>query len=555
MLPINWLWAVIIFWFAIFFIVVYMHNRMDIWISKYKIYREIKATNQARMELAWSDIPHSASQASPNPISIDLDLAGPRSIHHLIDLAVSNEGSQRLANWLSQPLPEPQAIISRQRIVRELAPMTTFRNQLLLRFKTLSDQMLSGRRLMDWMLVNIAGGRYLWNLWIGLVLVTANISLFILSILDILPNYWIITTSLYLVFYIINQKPNNLLLEAAVVMDRELDIFRSLLGYLETYSYGRHIALQELCGPYIDPNRKPSKLLSKIKLATVGVGFRMNPIMGLVLNLLLPWDFFFSYLINVYRNTAIECLPDWLVTWYELEALMSLANFAYLFPGYIFPTFVPHPEEATPTFQATSLGHPLIPPDQKICNDISINNNGDTLIITGSNMAGKSTFVKTIGINHSLAYAGGPVDAQSFITGFFRLHSCIHISDSIADGFSYFYAEVKCLRSLMDKISEKHDFPVLYIIDEIFRGTNNRERLIGSRSFIKHITGNNAIGLIATHDLELANLAMEHTNIKNYHFRDNVIEGKLTFDYKLLPGPSMTTNALEIMRIEGLPVE
>jgi DNA mismatch repair ATPase MutS len=135
------------------------------------------------------------------------------------------------------------------------------------------------------------------------------------------------------------------------------------------------------------------------------------------------------------------------------------------------------------------------------------------------------------------------------------MHSCIHITDSITDGFSYFYSEVKCLRTLIEKIHAQHNFPVFYFIDEIFRGTNNRERLIGSQSFLKHITGRNAFGLIATHDLELANLAAENTNIMNYHFRDEVKDGKLVFDYKLHPGPSTTTNALKIMQLEGLPVE
>ena len=170
-------------------------------------------------------------------------------------------------------------------------------------------------------------------------------------------------------------------------------------------------------------------------------------------------------------------------------------------------------------------------------------------------MAGKSTFLKTIGINFCLAYAGGPVNASEFRTTPFRLHTCIRISDSITDGFSYFYAEVKCLKSLLEELNTIDGFPLLYLIDEIFRGTNNRERLIGGRSYVRMLVGKSGICFLATHDLELASLADEGSRIHNYHFRDSVQDGMLVFDYKIHPGPSPTTNALKIMRMEGLPVE
>jgi DNA mismatch repair ATPase MutS len=154
-----------------------------------------------------------------------------------------------------------------------------------------------------------------------------------------------------------------------------------------------------------------------------------------------------------------------------------------------------------------------------------------------------------------LAYAGGPVSAEMFRTVPFRLHSCIRISDSLTDGYSYFYAEVRCLKTLLDTLAEEEALPVLYLIDEIYRGTNNRERLIGSRAFIKEVVGRPGIGFLATHDLELSSLAEFSPLIRNFHFRDYVTDGKLQFDYRLLPGPSPTTNALRIMEMEGLPVE
>ena len=277
---------------------------------------------------------------------------------------------------------------------------------------------------------------------------------------------------------------------------------------------------------------------------------RMNPVTGLLLNLFLPWDFVFAYLAALSRSGVAQALPAWLQVLNTLEALVSLANFAYLNPDYTFPEIEP---AAQPVLYAEDLGHPLIPVEEKVCNGVSVGEIGHIAIITGSNMAGKSTFIKTVGINLCLAYAGGPVNATRFHSQPFRLHTCIRITDSITDGFSYFYAEVKCLKTLLDKL-DSGGWPVLYLIDEIFRGTNNRERLIGSRAYLRSILDAQGVGFLATHDLELASLADESPKVQNYHFRDEVGDGKLVFDYRLRPGPCPTTNALKIMHSEGLPV-
>lgn len=290
----------------------------------------------------------------------------------------------------------------------------------------------------------------------------------------------------------------------------------------------------------------------RIKWVTAGVGMRMNPVMSLLLNLICPWDFIFAALAARAREQAARNFPHWLDAWYELEALVSLANFAALNPNYTFPEIA---HDGKPGFEAKEIGHPLIPRDEKVCNDFSVEEPGQIVLITGSNMAGKSTFIKMVGVNLCLAYAGAPVSAAYLRTIPMRLHTCIRIRDSLTDGFSYFYAEVKCLKSLLVKLDQGDEMPVLYLVDEIFRGTNNRERLSGSRAYLRSASGKNGIGLLATHDLELAGLANESPLVKNYHFRDHIQEGQLTFDYKIKPGPSPTTNALKIMRMEGLPVE
>jgi DNA mismatch repair ATPase MutS len=284
------------------------------------------------------------------------------------------------------------------------------------------------------------------------------------------------------------------------------------------------------------------------------LALRANPLLALGLNLLLPWDAYFAYRLGRYKADLGQRAPAWMDVWFELEAVGALANFAYLNPGYTWPQFIPGGESG-PVFEARSLGHPLLPDDDKVCNDFVVPELGRVAIITGSNMAGKSVFLKTVGVNLALAYAGGPVNAAEFRTVLFRIFACMGVADSVTDGISYFYAEVQRLKALLAGLEEgDHGLPLLFCIDEIFRGTNNRERLIGSRAYVRALAGKHGAGFIATHDLELAQLAGEMPPVENYHFRDHIEDGRMVFDYTLRPGPCPTTNALKIMELEGLPL-
>jgi hypothetical protein len=548
-------WGVAIFAISllIFSVVALLQRRLEDWMGKFQIWREIKADQIARMRLDWEAIP-----TPPLPVNrvrssleIDLDLTGNKSLHQLIDMAVSNEGSQRLANWLAQPKPNPKKITSRQRIVNELASRTRFRERNLLAFKRVSKGHLQGDRILAWLSEDYPAGRLKWGLPIAAFFTGVNLLLFILNSLGVIPPYWILSIPLYLIFHTTNVKSIEFFLGSVVRLDDELDKFKAVLKFLECYPYRNCENLAKLCEPFREPGNPPSVQLRKVKLVTAAVGLRSNPVLAILLNIFIPWDYFFALLAQRYRKALAQSLPVWLDTWYELEALISLASFSYLNPEYSFPEIK---QGLKPVVQAQGLGHPLLPPEEKVCNDITTGENGEIAIITGSNMAGKSTFIKTIGINLCLAYAGGPVNASQMQSLPFRLHTCIRISDSISDGFSYFYAEVKCLKKLLEKLESDLEEPLLYLIDEIFRGTNNRERLIGSRAYIQELVEKNGTGFLATHDLELISLSQQSPKIRNYHFRDQVRAGKLVFEYKIHTGPSPTTNALKIMQLEGLPV-
>jgi len=550
-------WICFAFFFILFNIIAYFHRRLERGIKRHQIWQEIIKNQLARMSLDWEKIPEPNFKLPFSDLTFenDLDITGKRSLHQLIDISISKEGSHRLAEWLLQQQPDLKNIQKRQRIIGELIPLTRFRNKLLLNFNLVSSAQLEGNKLLKWLQAESPSNRITKLFFISSGFIIINIALFLWYQFGEIRPYWILSLFGYFIFYMNNQKLLHQLFETVFHLDDELGKFRQILTYLETYPYGEKKYLKKLCEPFLVKEKLPSKKLRKIKLVTTAIGLRMNPMMAVILNVVFPWDFFFATRILRYRNEVVDLLPQWLNTWAELEALISLANFGYLNPENVFAEIISERKENQLIFEVKGLGHPLIPADQKICNDFSLKKIGEVLIITGSNMSGKSTFLKTIGVNLCLAYAGSVVNANNFHSTLFRVFTSIKINDSIVDGFSFFYAEVRRLRALLDALRQHHPFPLFFLIDEIFKGTNNRERLIGSRSYLQALVGQKGAGLIATHDLELVKLADQFAEISNYHFREEVLDGKMVFDYKLRQGPCPTTNALKIMKMEGLPVE
>lgn len=566
-LLIGWLWGIILgaVTLIVFAIVAHYHRKIDRSITRHKILLEIKAAQVARIKLDWSGIPAVSSRASlaDHPFAIDLDITGERSLHQLIDTAISYEGSQRVCEWLLNTLPDLQTIRSRQALIQELVPLSRFRNKLTLKSilaaKNVAEQW-EGKRLLSWLDAHAAASpRALrLTLWIATLLSTLTIILLLLNIFALLgPQFWIISLLLSIGWFYVKRGERGDLFEDAYFLRDAFAQLSMVLEYLETYPYGKHEHLKKLCEPFIsNREHRPSTLLHHLSRIASAATLEKNQLLWLIVNVLLPWDIYVALRLNHYKSLIAGLLPGWLDTWFELEALNSLANFAYLNPEYTLAEVLPNTDQTNSClFRAHGLGHPLIPQEQKVINDFAMSERGEVVIITGSNMSGKSTFLRTLGINLSLAYAGGPVNASAFQISLFKLYTCIKVSDSVTGGYSYFYAEVRRLKGLLTELERSSDFPLFFLIDEIFKGTNNREREIGSRAYIQALVGQNCMGAISTHDLELVKLGDTLPHIKNYHFREDVVDGRMVFDYILRPGPSPTTNALKIMQMEGLPID
>ena len=285
---------------------------------------------------------------------------------------------------------------------------------------------------------------------------------------------------------------------------------------------------------------------------------RMNIFFGLTLGVALMWELNLVLRIEDWRMRVGKHVRGWLDAIGEFEALASLGAFAHERPDYVMPELVV--EDGY--FDVTDLAHPLIDRKAVITNDLRIVSkpnssvSGRLILLSGSNMSGKSTLLRSIGLSYVLARMGSVVPASRMQVSDFRLLTSMRIVDSLASGTSHFYAELRKLKSIVDAAKEKKP-PLLYLLDEVLHGTNSRERYIGAVSVIRWLTLQGAFGVVTTHDLALAKVEelLPTGAVKNYHFSDDMINGQLRFDYKLRQGPVESTNALRLMQSVGIDVE
>jgi hypothetical protein len=550
---------------AVFSIVTIFHNRVRDSLTRNSLLIDIKQTHIARIRLDWDRIPPADLSIQPlagHPFETDLDITGERSLHRLLDSAVTQEGSDRLKLWLLNPRPDADLIAHRQALVRELKDHSVFRDKLQLlsavaRISTSrpsrsknTPRHWNSKILVEWIERSNTKGSLLPLVVFLSILAGLNIVAMTLASLNVIPQIWPLTFLIYFGAMLLSRSRIAHASGELFELEKALTHFKTVFGYLESRCYQNTPGLAQVCAAFGEKGKQPSAEMRRLGRLAAALGVRTNPLLSFLIHVFVPWDFIFTYRFDLVKKEIADLLPRWLEAWHELEALNSLANFAYLNPHYAFPELISDPNRLA----GRNLGHPLLRPESKVCNDFELDHDQRIVILTGSNMAGKSTFLRTIGVNLALAYAGAPVNAERLQVFLFRLFTCIKVSDSVQDGLSYFYAEVKRLQALLAATKAGDSLPVLFLIDEIFRGTNSRERLIGSRSYIRALSEGTSMGLVATHDLELIKLADEIDGVVNFHFREEVREGRMVFDYRLRPGPCPTTNALTIMRLEGLPV-
>jgi hypothetical protein len=469
----------------------------------------------------------------------DLDVFGPSSLYQYINRTGSYSGAVQLAEALQFPLEQAREIAATQQAVAILKDKVDFR-QLLTAQATLSDERAVDKQaIRHWLQIpfEFLPVRYLEVLcWVMPALLWASI-IYLIYGGSQYPMFIMIAVNMGILRkYSKNVKKQH---EWISGKDRILQKFSQLLLLIKNESFGDSALLLEQQA-LASAAAGPLAQLSRISNA---LNQRNNMAIGLVLNLLFLYELHCLFSLEKWKKRNEHQLDGWLEVVARMEVWNSFSTFAFNHPQYVYPVI----NEQEVALKATGLGHPLIAPEECVTNDCTIGQQAHFLIITGSNMSGKSTFLRSVGSNLLLAMCGAPVCATTFSCSPMHMMTSMRIKDSIARHTSYFQAELLRLQHIIKVL--KSGRRVFIILDEILKGTNSEDKLSGSRSLIEHFLQYNCLGMIATHDLELGHLETEHpAEIKNYCFESTIQDNHLYFDYLIREGIARNKNATFLMK-------
>jgi hypothetical protein len=501
---------------------------------------------QARLEDRWVGGGEQGERFrdDSHPYAEDLDLFGRGSLFELLCTARTRAGEETLARWLCSPAP-PDEAAGRQQAVAELAPRLDLREDL-------AAIGIDVRSALDPDALAAWGAAPPLFRSRALRLVAAALPLVLLAsawawaegVLAARIPLLMLTAQ---VLFAAALRPRVLRVIRAVDRPaRDLRLLSHLLGRLEQERFESQ-RLSELRAALDTAGLPPSSQIARLSRRIDWLYARNNELFAPVSALFL-WATQFALAIESWRVANGAGIARWLAVVGEIEALCSLGVYAYEHPNNPFPKFV----ESGPRFEAEALGHPLLPAERCIRNDVHLGDGVRVLIVSGSNMSGKSTLLRSVGTNTVLALMGAPVCARRLRLSELVVGASIRTNDSLQAGTSRFYAEITRLRQLMDLTQV--GVPLLFLLDEILHGTNSHDRRIGAAAVVRGLLLRNAVGLVTTHDLALAQIADGEPRALNVHFEDQLDGDSIRFDYRLRPGVVSKSNALALMRMVGLEV-
>lgn len=508
-------------------------------------------TSLDRLNDQWIDIrPTGEEYFDPQHMySGDLDLLGRGSLFQLICSARTKLGEETLARWLLSPASTTE-IKERQQAVEELRNELDFREELeLLEAEVHND--IEQTHLSEWVqqpLTTIPALLQWSSVVMGIFAACTVISWF-LSYSGIAPICVAIIIQVCLLFFI-GPRIRELLNQTDEVRNG-LSVLSDVLSLIEKRQFDTP-HLKAIVSALKTDGVPPSQSIAQLRRQIQGLNNCFRNQFSAPLAILLGIPFHYVYAIQRWILQIGPHCPEWLAAVGEFEALCSLAGYAYEHPEDPFPEIID--TESGPLFEATELGHPLLPLDQVVRNDVTLNSENRLLMISGSNMSGKSTLMRTVGTNFVLAMAGAPVRAGHLTVSPMQAGTAMRVQDSLQAGASLFYQSVARLSSVVHLAD--NPMPVLFLLDEILQGTNSHDRRIGAQSVIETLVERGGIGIVTTHDLALTEITAQFGNqAKNVHFEDQLIDGKMTFDYRMQPGIVEHSNALELMKMMGIELK
>lgn len=479
-----------------------------------------------------------------HPYAGDLDLFGRGSLFQLICRAATPAGRDQLAHWFNQPADKSR-IENRQQAVAELRDNLRLREELAMLDQSLSEK-FDQQHVKQWALGEpnpVPSGLRV----TAFILTGCSLVGIVAWMLGFGATLLLIVLLIQVPFLFSMRNRVMRISQGMDEADKGLELLSGVLDLIEEREFKceflKHV------GRRLEVDGKPPSVT--VRRLAQQIGYLNNSLRN---QFFAPIAILFCLPVHVvhsienWRGTVGKYIETWLDAVGDFEAAVSFAGYAYENPSHPFPVISDEPT----TFVADDIGHPLLPPAQCVRNSVRMDKDKQLLLISGSNMSGKSTLLRSVGTNTVLALAGAPVTAKSMEVSRMQVGTAMRVSDSLQEGKSLFFAVLGRLKSVVDLGGS--DLPLLFLLDEILQGTNSHDRRIGAEAVIRSLVERGAIGMVTTHDLALTEIGSSIPGTENVHFADTLKDGEMTFDYNLRPGVVKKSNAIELMRLVGLDV-
>ena len=499
----------------------------------------------ARIEDRWDDIGETGERFDdPHHVyADDLDFFGKGSLFQLLSTARTRMGEDKLAKWLLAP-PAVEEIKARQEAVSELRDQLDLREDLAVVGEDAGvgvhpDELLQWGESTERM-------RPRWIRWLAPILAAMAVAAAVVWAVWGMAAPLVVIVVIEAVFTYRLKHPLEEVLRGAENAFHDLDLLSGILDRVEACEF-RASRLQGLHRDLLSGGVFSSRAIAQLRTLVDLINSRHN-IFVRIIDAPLMYSVQVAFAADRWRQIHGWRLRSWVAAIGEIEALLSLATYSFEHPADPFPEFV----EGAACFEGEGIGHPLVPSAICVRNDVKISGETRLLLVSGSNMSGKSTLMRSVGMNVALAMAGAPVRARRLRLTPLQVGASIRVNDSLREGSSRFYAEITRLRQIFDLAGGEP--PLLFLLDELLQGTNSKDRRIGAEGIVRALVKRGAIGLVSTHDLALTDIGGPAEGLRNVHFQDELVDGKMIFDYKLHDGVVTKSNGLALMRSVGLDV-
>ncbi len=483
-----------------------------------------------------------------HPYANDLDIFGKKSIFQFLNRTACRLGKDKLAEWLTQPLSSTELIKKQHGALKDLKERLDYRQSFQAEGALHQEKSEELKALLDWLKSPVTMPRQRIYPVMLILFPTITLGIVLIALLGLIQARMIFIPVL-IQLSIVSMHLPKLMRHSKEVSERAKFLHKhsKLFARIEAQKF-EDIHLQELQKQLISVDKSASKSLGRLA-NIIGNMEQGSSLMGLIFNGLGMWSLQYLYRLEQWQEAQKEDIGLWFEALAHFDALHSLSNLHYNYPSYTFPEIIP--EEQAFSLEGLGLGHPLLLEEDRVNNPVSLAHLGQLILITGANMAGKSTYLRTVGVNLVLGMAGAPVCAQQLRFKPIEIYTSMRTQDSLQANESFFYAELKRLQTMVELL--KAGKSLFIILDEILKGTNSADQHAGSKALIEQLIRRKGVGLIATHDLSLGELAGKYPKyLRNQCFEIDIIQEELQFDYQLRQGLSQNLNATFLMKKMGI---